>query len=62
MAVSFYDRERRTDLFTAASIRDALRARGSHPAARALAFQGVRLAIALRVLANPRRRRRPCVR
>jgi hypothetical protein len=60
MAVKFHDRDRRTDRFTSTSIRDALRACGSHPAAQALAFQGVRLGIAVRVLAIPGKRRPTC--
>lgn len=43
--------ERRTDRATAESVEDALRARGWHAAAQAMAHQQVDLAIALRVLA-----------
>jgi hypothetical protein len=49
--------ERRNDQATADKIRDALRASGVQAAAQALAFQHVRLDIALRVLAGPSRRR-----
>jgi hypothetical protein len=49
--------ERRSDHQTAEKIRDALRARSTHAAARALQHQQVDLATALRVLAKPEWRR-----
>jgi hypothetical protein len=49
--------ERRTDKRTAQKIRDALRARSIHAAAKALEHQHVDLATALRVLARPEWRR-----
>jgi hypothetical protein len=52
--------DRRTDHVTAENIRDALRARGMQAVAQAMAFQQVALSTALRVLANPdKRRERP---
>lgn len=50
--------ERRADRWTADNVRDALRARGVHAAARAMEYRRVRLDTALRVLAEPGRRRR----
>jgi hypothetical protein len=49
--------ERRFDLATADKVHDALRAQGLQPAAQALEHQQVGLALALRVLAAPGRRR-----
>lgn len=49
--------ERRNDHATANKIRSALRARERQAAARALAGEQVDLAIALRVLGGPARRR-----
>jgi len=49
--------DRRTDLRTAQKIRDALRARSVHAAAKALEHQHVELATALRVLVRPEWRR-----
>ena len=49
--------ERRTDKRTEKKIRDALRARSIHAAAKALEHQHVDLATALRVLARPAGRR-----
>jgi hypothetical protein len=49
--------ERRLDKHTADKVRDALRARGIHAAAQALEYQQVDLATALRVLAEPAKRR-----
>jgi len=51
--------ERRFDLVTAENVHDALRARGSQTAAQALEHQQVSLAVALRVLVEPARRRKP---
>ena len=50
--------ERRADRWTADNVRDALRARGVHAAARAMEYRRVRLDTALRVLAGPGKRRR----
>jgi hypothetical protein len=49
--------ERRSDHKTAEKIRDALRARSIHAAAKAMQHQQVALATALRVLAKPEWRR-----
>jgi hypothetical protein len=49
--------ERRSDRWTAENVRDALRARGVHAAARAMEYRRVRLERALRVLAIPAKRR-----
>ena len=51
--------ERRTDRATADNVEDALRAHGLRPAAQAMQHQYVDLAIALRVLSHPARRRAP---
>ncbi len=51
--------ERRTDHATADNVDDALRAHGLRVAAQAMAHQQVDLAIALRVLSHPARRRAP---
>lgn len=53
--------ERRADRWTADNVRDALRARGVHAAARAMEYRRVQLDTALRVLAEPGRRRRDAV-
>ncbi|MFL6672905.1 MAG: hypothetical protein ACJ8LG_06415 [Massilia sp.] len=53
-------RHQRWDYRTADKVQDALRARGAHPAARAMEHQQVALQLALRVLARPAQRRRPC--
>ena len=50
--------ERRADRWTAGNVQDALRARGVHAAARAMEYRRVELDTALRVLAEPGRRRR----
>jgi hypothetical protein len=49
--------ERRSDCVTADNIDDALRAHGLPAAAQAMAHQHVDLAVALRVLSHPARRR-----
>jgi hypothetical protein len=49
--------DRRYDIRTSTLIRDVLRVQGVQPAAMALAHLGVRIEIARRVLAAPRRRR-----
>lgn len=49
--------ERRTDRASADDVDDALRAHGLHAAAQAMQHQQVDLAIALRVLSRPARRR-----
>jgi hypothetical protein len=49
--------ERRTDRATAESVEDALRAHGLRAAAQAMEHQHVDMAIALRVLSHPGRRR-----
>jgi len=49
--------ERRIDGATAENVHDALRAHGFGAAAQAMEYQQVDLAIALRVLAHPARRR-----
>jgi len=49
--------ERRTDGATAEKVHDGLRADGPHAAAQAMAHQQVDFAVALRVLAEPGRRR-----
>lgn len=51
--------ERRTDHVTAENVHDALRARGLPAAAQALEYQQVDMDVALRVLVEPGRRRRP---
>jgi hypothetical protein len=50
--------ERRIDRWTADNVQDALRARGTHAAARAMEYRRVRLDTALRVLAVPEKRRK----
>jgi hypothetical protein len=54
--------ERRRNELAAKSIDDALRARGTLPAAQALAYQNVPLYVAQRVLMMPDRRRPRCAR
>jgi hypothetical protein len=49
--------ERRSDCATADNIDDALRAHGLRTAAQAMEYQHVDLAVALRVLSHPARRR-----
>lgn len=49
--------ERRTDRATADNVQDALRAHGVRTAAKAMEYQQVDLAVALRVLSDPARRR-----
>ena len=49
--------ERRSDAATAENIHDALRAHGLRAAAQAMEFQEVDMAVALRVLVEPGRRR-----
>lgn len=51
--------ERRSDRATADNVEDALRAHGLRAAAQAMEHQHVDLAIALRVLSHPARRRAP---
>lgn len=51
--------ERRTDRVTADNVENALRAHGLRAAAQAMEHQYVDLAIALRVLSHPARRRAP---
>jgi hypothetical protein len=49
--------ERRRDVATAESVHDALRAHGVRAAAQAMEYQLVDMAVALRVLFEPSRRR-----
>jgi hypothetical protein len=51
-----YGMERRRDIETAGKVDDALRASGTPAVARALAHQGVTIALALRILTGPTQR------